>query len=74
MGYLQYRSTVWICGQLCQDSDIPQDICPTIPLFKAMMNQHASWGRYAVYMTWLDRQFPCHRYIVFRYLKRYYPA
>ena len=59
MGNLQYRSIVWICGLLCQDSDISKKGCPTIPLFKAIMNQRASWGRYAVYMTWLDQQFPC---------------
>ena len=45
MGNLQYRRTVWICRHLCQDIDIPQNICPTIPLLKAMMKQHAGWGR-----------------------------
>ena len=74
MGHLLYRSTVWICRQLCQDSDIPQDICPPVPLFLLMMNQQASWGRYAAYMTWLDQQFPSQGCIVFRYLKRHYPS
>ena len=76
MGNLQYRSTVWICRHLCQDIDIdiPQNVCHTIPLFKVIMKQHASRGRYAVYITWLDRKFPCQEVIVFRYLKRHYPA
>ena len=76
MGNLRYRSTVWICRHLCQDIDIPipQNVCPTIPFFKVMMKQHASWGRYAVYITWLDRKFPYQGVIVFRYLKRHYPA
>ena len=74
MGNLQYRSTVWICRQLCQDSVIPQDMCSPIPFFICMMNQQVSWGRYAVYITWLDQQFPSKRYIVFRYLKRDYPT
>ena len=74
MGHLLYRSTVWICRQLCQDSDIPQDICPPVPLFLLMMNQQASRGRYAVYITWLDQHFPSQRYIVFHYLKRDYPT
>ena len=33
MGNLQYRSHVWICQQLCQDSVIPQNICLPVPLF-----------------------------------------
>ena len=74
MGNLQYRSSVWICRQLCQDSAIPQNGCPPVPLFRCMMNQQLSWGRYAVYMTGLDQQFPYQGYIVFRYLKRHYPA
>ena len=46
----------------------------TIPLFKTMMRQNASWGRYAVYITWLHRHFPSQGYIVFRYLKRHQTA
>ena len=74
MGNLKYRSMVWIRRQLCQDSVIPQDACSPIPLFICMMNQQVSWGRYAVYITWLDQQFPSKRHIVFRYLKRDYPT
>ena len=44
MGNLQYRSHVWICRQLCQDSVIPQNICLPVPLFTCMMNQQASLG------------------------------
>ena len=61
MGNLQYRSHVWICRQLCQDSVIPQNICFPVPLFTCMINQQASWGRYVIYMTWLDQQFPSQR-------------
>ena len=71
MGNLQYRSTVWICLHICA---FFQDECPTIPLFKTMMRQNASWGRYAVYITWLHRHFPSQGYIVFRYLKRNHTA
>ena len=46
----------------------------TIPLFKTMMRQNASWGRYAVYITWLHRHFPSQGYMVFRYLKRHHTA
>ena len=74
MGNLQYRSTVWICQHICADSAFFQDVCPTIPLFKTMMRQNASWGRYAVYITWLHRHFPSQGYIVFRYLKRHHTA
>ena len=38
------------------------------------MNQQASWGRYVIYMTWLDQQFPSQGCIVFRYLKTHYPV
>ena len=74
MGNLQYRRTVWICQHICADSAFFQDVCPTIPLFKTMMRQNASWGRYAVYITWLHRHFPSQGYIVFRYLKRHHTA
>ena len=74
MGNLQYRSTVWICQHICADSAFFQDVCPTIPLFKTMMRQNTSCGRYAVYITWLHRHFPSQGYIVFRYLKRHHPA
>ena len=74
MGNLQYRSTVWICQHICADSAFFQDVCPTIPLFKTMMRRNASWGRYAVYITWLHRHFPSQGYIVFRYLKRHHTA
>ena len=72
MGNLQYRSTVWMCGQLCQDSDIPQKPCPPIPLFLFMVNQQMSWGRYAIYITWLHRHFPTHGWRVFCYLKTHH--
>ena len=72
MGNLQYRSTVWICRHLCQDSDIPQDPCPPIPLFKFMVYQQMSWGHYAIYITWLHQHFPYQGLIVFRYLKPHY--
>ena len=65
MGNLQYRSHVWISRQLCQDSVIPQNICPPVPLFTCMMNQQASWDRYVIYMTWLDQQFPSQGCIVY---------
>ena len=65
MGNLQYRSHVWISWQLCQDSVIPQNICPPVPLFTCMMNQQASWDRYVIYMTWLDQQFPSQSCIVY---------
>ena len=74
MGNLQYRGHVWICRQLCQDSVIPQNICFPVPLFTCMINQQASWGRYVIYMTWLDQQFPSQGCIVFRYLKTHYPV
>ena len=72
MGNLHYRSTVWICPHLCQDSDIPQDPCPPIPLFKFMVYQQMSWGRYAIYITWLNQHFRYQGVIVLRYLKTHY--
>ena len=66
MGNLQYRSTVWICRHLCQDSDIPQDPCPPIRLFKFMVYQQMSSGRYAMNITWLHQHFPYQGLIVFR--------
>lgn len=74
MGNLQYRSTVWICRQLCQDIDIPQDSCPPLPLFRFVMNPQLSWGCYAAYITWLDQQFPPQGCTVFLHLKRDYPT
>ena len=74
MGNLQYRSHVSICRQLCKDSVIPQNICLPVPLFTCMMNQQASWGRYVIYMTWLDQQLPSQGCIVFRFLKTHYPV
>lgn len=32
------------------------------------------WGRYVIYMTWLDQQLPSQGCIVFRFLKTHYPV
>ena len=72
MGNVQYRSTVWICRHLSQDIDIPQDSCTPLVLFPFVMHQQTSWGRYAAYITWLDRQFPSQGCMMFRCLKRDY--
>ena len=73
MGNLQYRSTVWICQHICEDSAFFQDTCQPISLFQWMINHnHTSWGHYAVYITWLHRHFPSERVTVFCYLKKHY--
>ena len=73
MGNLQYRSTVWICQHICEDSAFFQDNCQPISLFQWMINHnHTSWGHYAVYITWLHRHFPSERVTVFCYLKKHY--
>ena len=74
MGNLQYRSTVWMCQQMCEDSEIPQESCPPIPLLTFLMYQQMSWGRYAIYITWLHQHFPHQGYWVFLYLKTHYPT
>ena len=51
MEALQYRSTVWICRQTCQDTAIPQETCHPVPLFVLIMKNNPTWGRYAVYIT-----------------------
>lgn len=72
MEALQYRSTVWICRLLCQDSVIPHETCPPMPLFVFMMNRQATWSCYTVYTTWLHH-FPSQGRTVFTYLKTHYP-
>ena len=72
MGNLQYRSTVWICQRLCKDSEIPLETSAPLPLFHYVMQSQPSWGRYAIFFTWLDRQFPSQGYLMFGYLKRDY--
>ena len=73
MGNLQYRSTVWICQHLCEDSDCSQDTCHPIALFKFLVyDNNITWGHYAIYITWLHRHFPSEGLIVFRYSKKHY--
>ena len=73
MGNLQYRSTVWICQHLCEDSDCSQDTCHPIALFKFMVyDNNITCGHYAIYITWLHQHFPSEGLIVFRYLKKHY--
>ena len=74
MGNLQYRSTVWMCQQMCEDSEIPQESCLPIPLFMFLMYQQMSWGRYAIFIAWLHQHFPLQGYWVFRYLKTHCPT
>ena len=59
---------------LCGFANIFVQTLPSFKTFKTMMRQNASWGRYAVYITWLHRHFPSQGYIVFRYLKRHHTA
>jgi len=75
MGSLQYRGTVWICQLLCQDSDIPQTPCSPVSLFVYLENHgQRSWGRYALYITWLHKHFPVYGEQVFGYLKTHYSS
>lgn len=74
MEALQYRSTVWNCRQLCQDTTIPQETCHAVPLFVFIMKTNPTSGRYAEYITWLRTYFPLQGQTVFRYLKTHYPA
>ena len=69
MTALEYRCTMWICQKLSQDRTIPEECCAPIALFEYMMETHHSWGRYAIYMTWLHRQFPTQGSWIFHYLK-----
>lgn len=41
---LQYRGTVWICRQLCQDTAIPIEACHPVPLFVFIMKREVTWG------------------------------
>lgn len=74
MEALLYGGTVWICRQLCQGTAIPQETCHPVPLFVYIMKTNPTWGRYAVYITWLQAHFPSRVQTVFRYLKTHYPA
>ena len=69
MEALEYRCTMWICQKLALDRPIPEERCAPIALFEYMMETHHSWGRYAIYMTWLHRQFPTQGSWIFHYLK-----
>ena len=73
MEALQYRSTVWICGKLCKETNIPNTACLPEPLFVYIMKQKCTWGRYVVYMTWLHIQFPTQGKKVWSYLNKMYP-
>ena len=73
MEALQYRSTVWICGKLGKDIVIPNKACHAVPLFVFIIERNPSWGRYAVYTTWLHMQFPSQGQTVLPYLKTRHP-
>ena len=74
MTALEYRCTMWICQKLALDRPIPEERCAPIALFEYMMETHHSWGRYAIYMTWLHRHFPTQGSWIFRYLKTHYSS
>ena len=73
MEALQYRSTVWICGKLCKETNIPNTACLPEPLFVYIMKEKCTWGRYVVYMSWLHIQFPTQGEKVWSYLNKMYP-
>ena len=74
MGNLQYRATVWICRRLSNDA-CSDELCNPLDLFHEMLYDYPlSWGRYAVYMTWLNHHFnPAFGMAVFDHLKQHHP-
>ena len=60
---------MWICQKLAQDRPTPEERCAPIAVFEYMMETHRSWGRYAIYITWLQRHFPRQGPWIFHYLK-----
>ena len=72
MEVLQYRSTVWVCGKLCKETNIPNTACLPEPLFVYIMKEKCTWGRYVVYMTRLHIQFPTHGEKEWSYLNKMY--
>ena len=63
----------WICHQLCKGEDIPSYCTNPEELFVTIMDKNPNFGRYAVYMVWLQRTFPTEGEQVWRYLKRRFP-
>ena len=61
-------------SKLAQDRPIPEDLCPPISLFEYMTETHQSWGRYAIYITWLHRHFPSQGSWIFRCLQTHYSS
>ena len=74
MGNLQYRATVWVCRRLSND-ECSDELCNPLDLFHEMLYDYPlSWGRYAVYMTWLNHHFnPAFGVAVFDHLKHHHP-
>ena len=63
----------WICRQIVKGQEIPTEQSNPEELFKVIMEKNPSFGRYAVYMVWLQQAFPSEGERIWHYLKRQFP-
>ena len=69
----QWRCLRWLCYKLCDKTIIPKGKASPLPTFVLIMQRDPTWGRFAVYIVWVNITFPCEGEAIWRYLRRKFP-
>jgi len=68
-----FRLQGWICSKIVYPDDVPTEQTNPEELFRAIMEDKPSFGRYTVFMVWLQRAFPHEGQRIWCYLKKEFP-